>query len=872
VKTGQVVFSRQWKAMLGYGEKEIGCGYREWEKRIHPEDLTDALDKVRGYLEGRHDTYVNEFRMRCKDGTWKWVLARGMITSRDASGHPLRMIGTHSDITGRRAAREREARNLALVAKGAPVPEILDAIVSSVEAEHPGMICCVMLADPVTGELLNAASPSLPASYRRAISRSRPGLVLSCYGSAMRSRQRVVVRDIMTRKNRAPNCESAVAAGLRSCWVEPITSGAGVVLGAFACHYRRPHAPTSDEVRSITASAHLVAVAVERVRREEALRESEERLRLSARSAKQGMWDFNIITRKAVVSPEYATMLGYEADGFTETYLKWAARIHPEDRARVEKEYRSYVSGRQKEYSVEFRLRTVDGGWKWILSNGEITARDARGRPIRMSGTHTDISAVKEHEAALRESEERHRFLADNTADIVILSDAAGQALYISPSFFRITGWSRKRVDLEGWAFSIHPDDKPLIQRSRRKNLRGGETTVEWRIRQRSGAFLWMECHCKPIRSPDGKIWRLLMRAHDITKRKKAEQDYRRELEFNRVLVNHTSAIIIVMDDRGRVLHLNPAAVRELGFKLEEVVGLTPWDSGFLSPEESQRTKELYARLITGEHVPACEVRVQARDGIWHTIEIHSSCTWKANGDVDRVIVTGTDITERNRLQSEILKISEQEHARIGNDLHDGVGQTLTGIASLMDALELELSGAQKEAAGRVRNLMREAILEVRRMSHGLSPTGVRHRGLAGALTLLAETVRTNHRTKCECEIDPEVKINDAEKETHLYRIAQEAVNNSLRHGHPSLVRILLKRDSMDQAVLQIEDDGVGFNKTAETNNHNGIGVRVMDYRASLIGGVLHIQTGARGRGVRLVCRFPFAVEESASSSKAGRK
>jgi PAS domain S-box-containing protein len=109
LQTNTVFFSKRWKEMLGYAEDEIGSGLDEWESRVHPEDLSRALADVRAHHDGTTPHYVNEHRMRCKDGTWKWILDRGLVVSRDAAGKPLRMIGTHSDITARRQAEiERE--------------------------------------------------------------------------------------------------------------------------------------------------------------------------------------------------------------------------------------------------------------------------------------------------------------------------------------------------------------------------------------------------------------------------------------------------------------------------------------------------------------------------------------------------------------------------------------------------------------------------------------------------------------------------------------------------------------------------------------------------------------------------------------------
>jgi two-component system, cell cycle sensor histidine kinase and response regulator CckA len=129
------------------------------------------------------------------------------------------------------------------------------------------------------------------------------------------------------------------------------------------------------------------------------LLQSKERLRLALKAANQGLYDLNMKTGEAEVSPEYATMIGYDPAEFHETHAAWLERLHPEDREPVAAIYRDYIAGKITEYQVEFRQRTRSGDWKWILSLGKIVERDDRGEPSRMLGTHTDITERKRAEA-----------------------------------------------------------------------------------------------------------------------------------------------------------------------------------------------------------------------------------------------------------------------------------------------------------------------------------------------------------------------------------------------------------------------------------------------------------------------------------------
>lgn len=182
---------------------------------------------------------------------------------------------------------------------------------------------------------------------------------------------------------------------------------------------RRTQAELSRALDLANWSRKALLSMVEDVRMSKArLEESEARLRMAVSAGNQGIFDLNIRTGDATVSPEYAQMLGYDPLTFRETNQAWLDRLHPEDRNKVGEVYRQYVSGEIPEYRVEFRQRTIDGGWKWVLSMGRVIERDADGSPLRMLGTHTDIHAMKQMEAQLRAAAEQTRSLLRKLQDV----------------------------------------------------------------------------------------------------------------------------------------------------------------------------------------------------------------------------------------------------------------------------------------------------------------------------------------------------------------------------------------------------------------------------------------------------------------------
>jgi len=198
----------------------------------------------------------------------------------------------------------------------------------------------------------------------------------------------------------------------------------------------------------------------------EALHDNEQRLRLALAAANQGLYDLDLRTGHAQVSPEYATMMGYDPATFVETNAAWRARLHPDDAERVFRTFEDYVAGRLPEYRVEFRQRTRDGRWKWILSLGRIEQWSADGTPLRLLGTHTDIDAIKAAEAALREANASlEARVAERTAELQALNQSLESFVYsvshdLKAPLRGVEGYSRlleedyaARLDDEGQLF-----------------------------------------------------------------------------------------------------------------------------------------------------------------------------------------------------------------------------------------------------------------------------------------------------------------------------------------------------------------------------------------------------------------------------------
>ena len=316
---------------------------------------------------------------------------------------------------------------------------------------------------------------------------------------------------------------------------------------------------------------------------------------------------------------------------------------------------------------------------------------------------------------------------------------------------------------------------------------------------------------------------------------------------------------IITINKQGVIETFNTAAEDIFGYAADEVVGR---NVSVLMPPPYRQEHDGYIRnyLETGRRKiigVGREVVGLRKDGSVFPLELAVSEVSLDNG---RNLFTGMvrDISRRRRLEQEILRISEEEHRRIGQDLHDDLGQMLTGIGLITQNLARKMRSEghpDADKAAKVTGLIKEADEYVHTLVRGLIPVDSETEGLTSIFQRLASGSEQLFGIRCTFTEASPVLIHDNSLAMHLYHIAQEAVNNAVKHGKAKHVKIILAADN-DWLRLRIQDDGIGFPDTfKEEEEDYGMGVRIMRYRARIIGGMLEI--GAMpGGGAILTCTF----------------
>ena len=323
---------------------------------------------------------------------------------------------------------------------------------------------------------------------------------------------------------------------------------------------------------------------------------------------------------------------------------------------------------------------------------------------------------------------------------------------------------------------------------------------------------------------------------------------------------------ILTIDERGHIDTVNPAAERMFGWTATELIGrnisvLMP------DPYRAQHDGYLANYLSTGQRRVigiGREVFGQRKDGTLFPIDL-SVGEFTVGG---RRLFTGIvrDITERRRLQSEVLRIGELAQQRIGRDLHDDLCQQLAGIEFLSQTLTRRLQEANRPettAAEEIARLIRSAVEYTRDLSHGMSPLREEPDSLILALEELSVRTSRHFGITVAFNCPAPVRIADPEMATHLYRVTQEAVSNALRHGKATRLEIGLANVA-GRIHLTIRDNGKGLPRNLP-KKHQGLGLRIMQYRAGIIGGSLVIQREPTG-GTTVACTVHIHRPKAAPS------
>ena len=635
---------------------------------------------------------------------------------------------------------------------------------------------------------------------------------------------------------------------------------------------------------------------------------SEQNFRKMTAAIGQVFWMSDILKSQIIyISSAYEEIWGRSCSSLYEKPQNWLASIHPDDVII----YNEATSNNKKnaQYDIEYRIIRPDGHERWIHDRAFPISGES-GKINRMSGVAEDITEVKHAEIRRKfKNEITHLLSKSASVDDVInyfLKNATELFHWEVGEFWEVSPPHSSKSSKMSHS-SSYPIQKFADFLEKSKSLIKSDPAMEELMKspkvtwipdlKSSSAFHRKKLAAKaslksaiilPLSNKDqltrGAIFfsqrptqpdiQLIQMLENLGEqisqfidRKAIEEKLLDALEFNRIVIGGAQAGIVVWDSNARFVVWNPYMEEITGYHAKNLLGKTTADS--IPDFDSTILSQIFDRVIKGEifsppdiqfHLPLTE-----KQG-WLATRF---APWKnRQQEIVGVMAAIRNVTDRRRLEAEILQISDHEKQRIGQDLHDDICQQLMGIEFRLEALALKFSKTPDVRTGTedIGELLRKATKNARSLAQVLSPVIPEPEGLMIALQGLAAHTELLFSIKCTFRCQDPVLVYDFQTAAHLYRIAQESITNAVKHGLSKNISIDLFH-SNHKSTLSISDNGIGLPFPTNSTTGKGMGIRIMQYRSDMIGGTLQISKNNKNRVV-ITCSFNNSIHQSLSNPK----
>jgi PAS domain S-box-containing protein len=651
------------------------------------------------------------------------------------------------------------------------------------------------------------------------------------------------------------------------------------------------------------------------------LRESQRVIQQIADTTPDIVYIFDLARRHIIYANRRAAeFMGYTIEQLSKPGFGFLEeRIHEDDRIRVREARERFATADESDViEYEYRAKRADGQWRWLLVREALFARAQGGSPKQILGAALDITDRKEVEERLKTANALLEPFVKETARKPYLDSVVGILSEVSGCrnvgirlldergdipYETSVGFGKEFVKREG-PLCVRadgcvcarvvlgkptPQDEPMMTRKGSfccndmfKFVGGLAPEQQARFRGACARAGFGSVAVIPLRyrgttigalhfadTAPGRLNRPCMDSLESAAPLIAEAVYRFSVEERlreserkyRAIFDQVFQFIALLKPDGTVVEVNEPALSFAKVSLQDVVGRPLWDGRWwwTMPAAQKQLKEAVAAAALGRFV-RYETKLQGEGESDIIADFSVKPFLDAEGKAAFLIVEARDITEHKQLEQEILVAASAERRRIGQDLHDGLGQQLAGIALLSRALQQRLAARDARAAEEARTIMdlaNQAATQSRALARGLCPVELTEDGLADALRELAVSTEKIFGVPCEFRCETPASVADSAVATHLFYITQEAVNNAIKHSRAGTITVSLS-GAPDGVSVRIKDDGVGLPEHADETN--GLGLRTMRYRADAIGAFLDIRSvPPRGTIVRCFVRTPKA-------------
>ncbi|HOO73273.1 MAG TPA: PAS domain S-box protein [Spirochaetota bacterium] len=598
---------------------------------------------------------------------------------------------------------------------------------------------------------------------------------------------------------------------------------------------------------------------------ERALRESEDRWQFAIEGAGDGLWDWNVEKKRVFYSPLWKSMLGYGEDEISDCFDEWASRLHPDDRDQSLAEVNRHLQGLTPIYSSEHRLRCKDGTYRWVLDRGKVIEHDAEGKPLRVIGTHTDIT---EHKRALHELEQREKYLRgifEASPAGIILTDSKGTIEYANRRMADMFGCSLDELLGSNYTEHVHPLERDTgTEKMKQLMMREiSQVNTERLYVRKDGSDFWGYLSGRRLDETGEGPSSLVGIIADITEKKNTEKKLRESELEHKLITEMFSDYVFRMniDENGSASFTNVSEnfARITGRDINDVIVMDDWIQA-IHPDYKPVIRENLKILIETGGPVDFECITFTKDGQPRWVQMFIRGERETpGGRATSLIGAVRDITARKRAEEQMKKLLEQKEMLM-RELQHRVKNNLAMIISLFS---LELDRSASEETNTVLQNLRDRVSSLESLYSLLYRSGGVDRlrldeYIRGIIVNLMKTYSLDeHGIIIEQNCDPvEISVRAA---ASLGLAVNELVTNALKHAftgrNGGTVMVTLTKDAGD-LLLSVHDNGRELPADFDVEQSVGFGLRLVDMLARQLGGVFSF---SRDGGSLFTVRFPAA-------------